>query len=197
MTTMLRPRRPASTPSSTRRRRPRWWMCAALAVAAALLGSCREAASSKAPLPQGAPVVVVTLDEYRFGLSRPLSAGRVILRFRNAGREIHRPALFALPEDLPPLDEQLRGSERRFIAPFAGMSNRAPGATGTFAVDLVPGRRYGLVCLAGGPDNRSPHAVKGMNFEFRAGGAEAVPGQRSSPPSPPEAGPGMSEPEGK
>ncbi|MGH9151940.1 MAG: hypothetical protein ACRD03_06015 [Acidimicrobiales bacterium] len=152
-------------------------------MATTALVSCRASPTEKAPLPEAAPVVAVTLEEYRFGFDRSIPAGRVIFRFRNAGREVHRPALFALPDDLPPLDEQLRGSTRRPIAPFAGMSNRAPGATGTFAVDLVPGRRYGFVCFARGADDRSPHSLEGMSFEFRAGGAAET--MESEPPSSP------------
>ncbi|MDP9403181.1 MAG: hypothetical protein M3P85_07555 [Actinomycetota bacterium] len=165
---MLRRERLTSSAWSGRCHRRRRWL-SVLGVATALLASCRETDSPRAPLPQGSPVVLVTLDEYRFGISRSVPAGRVIFRFRNTGREIHRPALFALPDDLPPLDEQLRGSQRRAITPFAGMSNRAPGATGTFAVDLAEGRRYGFVCFARGPDNRSPHSLKGMSSEFRIG----------------------------
>lgn len=92
----------------------------------------------------------------------------MIFRIRNVGSIPHRLAVVPLPEDFPPIQEQLRGSERRFIDPIAGIYQRLPGSTGTFAVDLAPGRRYAMICFVVDPDDKS-HAVKGMTSEFRAG----------------------------
>jgi len=111
-------------------------------------------------------VVTVVLREYRFKLDKAVPAGRVVFRLRNAGRLEHRPALLPLADDLPPLDQQLRGGQRAAIAPFAGTSTRPPGTTAAFAVDLAPGTRYGLICFIRDQDGVS-HAVKGMNLEFR------------------------------
>lgn len=132
------------------------------------LTSCQaDKSEDKAPLPTASPVVVVTMSEYRFDYDPAIPSGRVVFRFVNEGQASHRPALLPLPEDLPPIDQQLRGSKRRGISPFAGVYDRRPGATGTFAVDLVAGRRYALICYAQDP-NGSSHALKGMNSEFRA-----------------------------
>lgn len=43
------------------------------------------------------------------------------------------------------------------------------GDTETFALDLVPGRRYGFLCLLNRA-NGDLHALLGMNGEFRAPG---------------------------
>jgi hypothetical protein len=96
-----------------------------------------------------------------------IPAGRVVFRFVNVGEEKHRPSLLPLPEDVPPIGEQLRGSERRAAVPFAGIREVEPGESGTFAVDLSPGQRYALICFAIAPDGES-HALKGMSSEFRA-----------------------------
>lgn len=130
-------------------------------------------------LPKGAPVVTVRMTEYRFDHNREVPAGRVVFKFANEGNSTHRPSLVPLAEDLPPLAEQLRGSARRAVQPFAGLYNRPPGAEGSFAVDLEPGRRYGLICYAQEEDGSS-HALKGMSSEFRAGG----PSRSGSGPAP-------------
>ena len=112
----------------------------------------------------------VTLTEYRITYSPPVAAGRVVFRFTNKGKLVHQPDLLPLGEEVPPIDEQLRGDERVAVAPFAGIPPRNPGETGSFAVDLVPGQRYAFVCFARDPNGAS-HALKGMTAEFRAGGA--------------------------
>lgn len=142
---------------------------AVLAAAGLLAASCSPTGDGGRPadLPASPPVVAVTLREYRFHLDPDVPAGRVVFRIRNAGKVAHRPALLPLEEDLPPLDEQLRGPVRLAVSPFAGVRTRAPGARGAFAVDLVPGTRYGLICFIRDPDGSS-HALKGMSFEFRA-----------------------------
>ena len=108
------------------------------------------------------------MSEYRL---RPhttrLAAGRVVFRMVNAGQEPHSPALVPLDEDVPPIDVQVRSPERRIVAPFAGVNTRLPGATGTFAVDLVAGRRYAFVCYASTADEKA-HSKLGMTWEFRA-----------------------------
>lgn len=95
----------------------------------------------------------------------PVPRGRVVLEARNAGQFNHRLSVVPLPEDLPPLDEQLRGSERRFVDQLASTSERLPGQRGVVAVDLAPGR-YAFMCFVVDPDGVS-HALKGMFSEFR------------------------------
>ncbi|MDP9386904.1 MAG: hypothetical protein M3Q48_02985 [Actinomycetota bacterium] len=114
-------------------------------------------------------MVPVTMSEYDFALDGGVPSGRVVFRVRNAGRLHHRVTLVALPEDLPPIDVQLRGTERRYVEPFAGMPERAPGTTSSFAVDLAPGVRYAFICFTVDRDNKN-HAEKGMATEFRSAG---------------------------
>lgn len=46
-----------------------------------------------------------------------------------------------------PIDVQLHRSERRSVIPFAGVPPVRPGDCAMFAVDLIPGVRYALVCF--------------------------------------------------
>lgn len=112
------------------------------------------------------------MTEYRFDYNPVVPPGRVVFRVQNAGRVGHRLAVLPLADDLPPIDAQPRGSERQVIAPFAGVPPRRPGSTGTFAVELAPGRRYAMICSLVDPEGKS-HALKGMNSEFRTAGTPA------------------------
>ncbi len=104
--------------------------------------------------------------DHRFEFDHDVPAGRVVFRLKNAGRAPHQMTMLPLPDELPPIAEQLRGTERRLVEPFAGVYERKPGDTGTFAVDLVAGRRYAMICAVTAEDGE-PHWKKGMATEFR------------------------------
>jgi len=143
------------------------------AVVVTVLGACQPSVSRPpAPLPPAPAVVEVTMREFRFDHQRDVPAGRVVFQLRNDGRLEHELTLLPLAEDVPPISEQVSGSQRRQLAPFAGVYPRQPGTTDTFAVDLVAGRRYALLCYLRDSDGTS-HARKGMASEFRAGGTAA------------------------
>lgn len=153
------PRRPATVAARA------GWLTATIVLA---VGCATEA-----PLPEGPPVRTVTIDEYGIAFKRPVPAGRVVFRVTNDGEQTHEPEFVPLPEDLPPIDEQLQGDQRVPVAPFAGIPPLEPGETGTFAVDLASGVRYAFVCFARDPDDDELHARQGGNAEFRAGGDAA------------------------
>lgn len=138
------------------------WIVLVLAVS-----GCQASPDLGAKLPPAPPEVLIEMEEYHYQYDEPVPSGRVVFRFQNNGEVGHRPALLPLSDDLPPIQEQLRGETRATAAPFAGILPRQPGETGTFAVDLVPGQRYALICLARDSQDR-PHATQGMAVEFRA-----------------------------
>ena len=145
-------------------RRQRWeseaWVALLLLLASCVVGG---AARSVLPPPPGA--VQVKMREYAFDYSKAIAPGRVVFRVTNVGRLSHSLTLVSLPEEFPPLDEQLHSDTRRAAATIARLPARSAGSTGTFAVDLQPGR-YGLVCFVQ-DDDGIIHALKGMNSEFR------------------------------
>lgn len=104
------------------------------------------------------------MRDMRFDYSRNISRGRVVFQVRNAGRRVHRVALVYLPEGVPPILRQLRGTERVVVDELASVPNRPPGATDSFAVNLDPGR-WAFLCLVIDPEGKS-HAEKGMASEF-------------------------------
>ena len=105
------------------------------------------------------------MADYRFEHNPGAPTGRVVIRVRNTGTVTHSLSLVLLPEDFPPLDEQLRGDVRRTVASLAMLPDRPAGSSDSFAVDLAPGR-YGLICNVRFPDGVI-HGVRGMNSEFR------------------------------
>lgn len=156
-------------------RRARWQLGLPLLVAAALAGACQT--SDRRPFVATPPVVVVTMRDVgggRLEYDHRVPGGRVVFRIVNAGRSTHRLALFPLPDDFPPIDEQLRGAERRPITPFAGVPDHLPGESATFAVDLQPGHRYAMVDFSQDLDGVS-QALKGMSSEFRTIGPNPPP----------------------
>ena len=133
--------------------------------AAALVSPACGGDGDEPPLPPRAQTLDVAMKEYRFGYKPPRSPGRVVLRGRNTGTVKHEIIMLELPEDFPPIAEQVKGSQRRAVGTLAYMRALRPGARGVLAVDLKRAR-YALVCLRKAEDGRL-HSRKGMATEFR------------------------------
>lgn len=140
-------------------------MCVALVV----LTGCTASSRHTPPLPPRPQVVAISMREYRFVFNAKIHSGETLFRIQNEGTINHVLAMFEIPEDFPPLDEQLHGDERRSITPVVELPARRPGGTQSFVFDLKAGQRYGLICFLRDPDGES-HARKGMNAEFRPPG---------------------------
>lgn len=182
----MRSMRQRRAPSALDRRRQRLLLLLVVPV----LGSCStEPANSGVALPPPAPQIDVALREYRFDLAPELPVGRVVFRFTNEGGEPHEPALLRLDDDFPVVQDEVRNDESRQLLPYTGIPTQPPGSTGTFAVDLVPGQRYALVCFLSNPQGEG-HARLGMTWEARAGGGSTAP----TPTSAPEVAPTTSTP---
>lgn len=150
-------------------------LAVAMVSAAAVVVAACSADGSGRPVPRIPHAVVdVTMREYGFDYKQPVPDGRVVFRVVNNGTQIHRLTMIELPEELPPIGEQLRGRRRRNVSPFAGLPGMRPGERNSFAVDLVRGRRYGMIDPTGDSGGRS-NALLGLNTEFRAGGGPPGP----------------------
>ena len=143
-----------------------------------LLAGCATGPEAAVYLPSGPAIVGVVEQDYGYVLDPrgEIPAGRAVFRVRNRSRLAHDLSLVALPEDVPPIEEQLRSAHRRAVVTLARRPSRPPGSEDAFAVDLVPGR-YALLCFER-DGTREPHALKGQAMEFRVrytrtrGGAE-------------------------
>lgn len=106
----------------------------------------------------------ITLVEYGFELSKPLAAGRQLIRVRNAGAEPHDLLLARLApgksvNDLPVWIAAQHGPAP--IVPVGGLTPLAAGAESTIIVDLTPGE-YGLICIFPDARDGEPHYMHGM-----------------------------------
>lgn len=152
---------PTRCPRGTR---ARLWVFVlwSLPLLASSCGNNDRANNALPPLPQ---VTNVQLREYRFDYAGVIRRGRTVFRARNAGQLEHELVVLPLPNNLPPIDVQLHSKTRQVLAPVAHLKPLAAGGSGTFAVDLVPGR-YAMVSFLKDRKGMSD-ALKGMSSEFR------------------------------
>jgi len=124
-----------------------------------------------APMPIAPePTVMITMVDYAFGLSAPLTAGRHVIRVENQGLEGHEVILMRLapgktlediqiwlgdPESQPPISSSLGGV----------VLEEAGAEEAYFEAELTPGD-YVLLCTITAPDGR-PHWEHGMILQMR------------------------------
>lgn len=138
---------------------------ALVAVALAAVG-CSSAQATRAPLPPPPQVVHVTIDDHHYAYGSPIHAGRTVFVGHNVGRASHTILLYMVGDDLPPVDVQIHGDKRYQVSGFAG-TRVEPGATNSFAVDLVPKQRYYMLDFDRDSDGKI-FALDGLDSEFRA-----------------------------
>lgn len=155
---------------------------ALVAVMAGVATSCAFFRAHGPPLPPQPQMVHVTMDEFNFLYSPPTSPGRVLFTVGNVGQDSHEMVIVSLPEDFPPLNEQLQSDTRRPVETIAVLPERLPGGTGQIAVDLAPGR-YGMICFVRDPSGKT-HAAMGMSSEFRISGMSAAESDLGQPRHP-------------
>jgi hypothetical protein len=111
-----------------------------------------------------APDINVVLNDYGFELSRPLTAGRHVIRVSNTatqphevfiaklapGKTVHAAAAWVEKMDGPPP-----------MMPLGGVSGMAKGQTIDLKVELTPGE-YGLFCFVPDAKDGKPHVAHGM-----------------------------------
>lgn len=151
-----------------RRRLPRR---AVLVTVVFVAGACGGSDGVERPAaPKPPPLFNLTIKEYSYspgaGTPTAIPAGRVNFRLRNDGDLGHQPALILVPDDFPPMAEQVRGDVRRGVRILANNAGIPAGVTAAVAVDLEPGRRYAFMCIATSPEGEQ-HSRRGMVWEFR------------------------------
>jgi len=139
---------------------------AAVVVAVAVAGAgCSSTQATRAPLPPPPQVVHVTIDDHHYAYDTTIHAGRTVFVGHNVGRATHTILLYAVGDDLPPVNVQIHGDKRHQVEGFAGTRVK-PGATNSFAVDLVPKQRYYMLDFDRDSDNKI-FALDGLDSEFR------------------------------
>lgn len=121
------------------------------------------AATTPAPDPQAD--VVVTLADYGFAFSTPLTAGTHTIRVENAGPQVHEIGIEQLAPGKTMADWQqwlAKGMPGVGPAkPLGGITGPDVGKTAWFTITLAPGK-YILACYVPDSHDGKPHVVHGM-----------------------------------
>jgi hypothetical protein len=112
----------------------------------------------------GAPDVTMTLDDYGFRLSRPLTRGRHVVRVRNRAAQPHEVFVARLAPGKSAADalawlEKMQGPPP--LEPMGGTVGLETGAANDIALDLAPGE-YALYCFIPDAKDGKPHVAHGM-----------------------------------
>jgi hypothetical protein len=119
--------------------------------------------------PEPAADIVVTLLDYDFQLSQPLSAGKHTIRAENAGPQPHEIAIVRLNPGKTPLNFTAWGMHPVGPPPgtiHGGLSGILPGSQAFMEVDLAPGE-YGLLCFLPDAKDGKPHFAHGMAKQMK------------------------------
>jgi uncharacterized cupredoxin-like copper-binding protein len=112
----------------------------------------------------------IRLSDYKFDVSKPLTAGHRVLHVVNDGAQVHEIVMIALAPGKTIADagrwvdtELMKGPPPG--KPIGGMSVLAKGRSASFSVDLQPGR-YGLICFYPDAKDQKSHFAHGMSQEI-------------------------------
>ena len=121
-----------------------------------------------APSPRTAPEPVsdvsITLTDYAFTFSHPLTAGRHTIQVKNAGPQDHELVFMRMPpratiEQMAAWAEKPNGPPP--LVPWGGITDIAAGRTMYMHVVLEPGD-YALICFVPDVGDGKPHVAHGM-----------------------------------
>jgi hypothetical protein len=121
-------------------------------------------AASSAAAPEPEADLVAKLVDYDFELSRPLTAGKHLIRVENAGPQPHEIVIVRLSPGKKPADYAAWGMKPVGPPPgtiHGGLSGIMPGAHSFIEVDLPEGE-YGLLCFIPDAKDGKPHFEHGM-----------------------------------
>lgn len=114
--------------------------------------------------------VTVTLSDYNFAFSKPLSAGKHVINVVNSASQAHEVVFVKLAPGKKIADvaswvekDMLKGPPPG--EPMAGMAGIAKGKSASFPVNLKPGT-YGMICYVPDAKDGKAHAQHGMLTQF-------------------------------
>jgi len=111
-----------------------------------------------------APDVTMVLNDYNYALSRPLTAGKHVLRVRNEASQPHEVFIARLAPGKT-VREALAWIEKMDgpppLEPVGGTAGMGRGVSNDLILDLAPGE-YGLFCFVPDAKDGRPHVAHGM-----------------------------------
>ena len=113
--------------------------------------------------------VTLTLSDYKFVLSKPLAAGKQMIKVENMAEQPHEVVLVQLApgktiEDLGKWVFDMKGPPPG--KPIGGIPGFMKGKNAFFEVNLEPGE-YGMICFIPDAKDGKPHMQHGMTQQFK------------------------------
>jgi hypothetical protein len=126
-------------------------------------------ASPTANMTEPASDVTLTLSDYTFALSKPLVAGKQMIKVENNATQEHEVVLVQLApgktiEDVGKWVMNMQGPPPG--KPIGGIPGFATGHRSFFEADLAPGD-YGMICFIPDAKDGKPHFTHGMVQQFK------------------------------
>ena len=113
--------------------------------------------------------VTMTLNDYTFTLSKPLAAGRQMIKVENGAHHPHEVVRVQL-YSCKTIEDVGKSAESRTAPPpgkpIGGIPAFVPGKNTYFEVNLAPGD-YGLICFVPDAKDGKPHVAHGMSQQFK------------------------------
>jgi hypothetical protein len=125
-------------------------------------------APSSRTAPTPASDVSVTMADYSFGISGPLSSGPHTFRVSNEAKQGHMMLMVRLAPGKTLADWLAWTPKSGTPEPIewtGGMGYMSPGGVGYFSARLSPGT-YGLICFIPDAKDHKPHFMHGMQKQF-------------------------------
>ena len=124
--------------------------------------------SDVTPMPKGD--VTLTLTDYHFGFSKPLTAGKHLISVENGAAQAHEAVMVKLNAGKKVADfmtfiekDMMKGVPPGM--PVGGIAFLDKGRTASFPVDLKPGT-YAMLCFAPDAKDGKAHTAHGMITQF-------------------------------
>ena len=112
--------------------------------------------------------VTMTLVDYDFALSKPLKAGKHVIRVKNGASQPHEVQLVRLDPGKTPADVTAWVDKQEGPPPglpLGGVVGVAPGTQANWPVTLEKGE-YALICFIGDAKDGKPHFAHGMSKQI-------------------------------
>jgi hypothetical protein len=127
------------------------------------------AATPNANMTEPTADVTMTLDDYSFTLSKPLAAGRQMIKVENAASQPHEIVLIQLApgktiQDVAKWVADMKGPPPG--KPIGGIPGFTKGKNTYFEVSLEPGD-YGMICFVPDAKDGKPHFEHGMMQQIK------------------------------
>jgi hypothetical protein len=126
-------------------------------------------ANANANTTEPASDVTLTLSDYKFVLSKPLVAGKQMIKVENMAEQPHEVVLVQLApgktiEDVGKWVADMKGPPPG--KPIGGIPGFVKGKNSFFEANLEPGE-YGMICFIPDAKDGKPHVQHGMTQQFK------------------------------